>query len=719
VPIRVGRFLQPQYLFRVATVLVLYLAAGKLGLSVPFTSGNVSPVWPAAGISIAAVLAWGYEIWPGIAAAAFLVNFLTGIPPLGALGIAIGTTCSALSARYLLLRVAGVQPSLIRLRDVLGLIVFAALISTTVAATIGTTTLFLTNVRPWSDFVAAWRIWWFGDAMGVLIVAPLLLTGSELRRWWRTRPIEFLSLLLAVMATSVVIFSDISHLSVTDDVLAFAVFPFVIWAAIRFHVVGASAVSFLIATIAVWGTSEGYGPFVRHNPLHNAILLQLFLAVTSATGLVLAAVMTEREHISEAFETGEKLFRELQQAQTALREAHDELELRVRERTAELAKSNQALLGEVKDRIQAQEALEWQTLKLREQSQLLDLANDAIFIRSLDGTVSYWNEGAERLYRWSRQEAQATSLETLVKTEFPIPLEEIKQALFRDGSWEGEITQTKRDGTPVAVASRWTLWRDHQGTPLGWLQINSDVTQRKQAELALRELSGRLLHLQDEERRRLARELHDSTGQNLAALQMNLAVIRQRAPKLDQKASQMLLESMALAEQLVQEMRTISYLLHPPLLDEAGLDSALRWYVDGVAQRSNIKIDLELSPQLGRFSQDLETAAFRIVQECLTNIHRHSGSSTATIRISKEREGLRLTVRDRGKGIPPEVLSTTDGMHKAGVGIRGMRERVRELGGSIRIAPANPGTIVEVVLPILPQKSTVGTVNGGRARSAD
>jgi PAS domain S-box-containing protein len=688
-------FARARYFLRLAAVFLLYLAAGKLGLSVPFTSGNVSPVWPASGAALAAVLLWGYGIWPGIAAAAFLVNFWSPIPPLAALGLAVGNTSSALVGGYLLRRIARLEISLVKLRDVLALVTLGALASTPVAATGGTTTLFLTHVRPWSTFWTAWRVWWFGDAMGVLIVTPLFLTGWELRRYFsRTRGIELLSLLVSAIATSFVIFSRGLGVSVHDDVLAFAVFPFVIWAAIRFRVAGASLVSFLIATIAVWGTALGYGPFVEHSPVHNAVLLQLFLAVISITGLTLAAVISERLRISEA---------------------HDQLEVRVRERTAELAESNRALLTQIAERIEAQQALELQTGRLREQSRLLDLANDAIFIRSLDGTVSYWNEGAERLYGWSKQEALARPLQAFLETEFPLPFEEIREALFRDGSWEGELVHLTRNGTRVTVASHWTLWRDQEGTPRGWLQINSDISERKQAEYALRELSARLLHLQDEERRRLARELHDSTGQSLAALQINLGVVRQRASGLDRKDSAVLLESMDLAEQVVKEIRTLSYLLHPPLLDEAGLESALRWYVEGLAERSKIKIDLDLSPQLGRLSQDLETAIFRIVQECLTNIHRHSDSSTAKIQISENGSRILLTVRDQGKGIPLDVLR---GANRAsatvGVGIHGMRERVRELGGHMRIRSAASGTIVEVVLPLARREMLYDSHNTSR-----
>jgi signal transduction histidine kinase len=144
----------------------------------------------------------------------------------------------------------------------------------------------------------------------------------------------------------------------------------------------------------------------------------------------------------------------------------------------------------------------------------------------------------------------------------------------------------------------------------------------------------------------------------------------------------------------------LSYLLHPPLLDEAGLSSALRWYVDGLSQRSHIDIDLDIAPDVGRLSENLEIAIFRIVQECLTNIHRHSGSATAGIHIAREDDEIRVLVRDSGTGIAAKAEPSEDGAQRVGVGISGMKERVRELGGTMRIRDANPGTIVEVQLPL-------------------
>jgi signal transduction histidine kinase len=218
----------------------------------------------------------------------------------------------------------------------------------------------------------------------------------------------------------------------------------------------------------------------------------------------------------------------------------------------------------------------------------------------------------------------------------------------------------------------------------------------------LGELSARLLHLQDEERRRIARELHDSVGQTLAALSMNLAAVGADIERLAKTATT-IADSTALVNDMSSDIRTISYLLHPPLLDEAGLSSALTWYIRGFSERSKIDIDLQFRDNFGRLSRDLETAIFRVVQECLTNIHRHSGSSVARIFIAHTDGHVRVEVEDKGKGMPSqkraEIMSSPTGT--PGVGIRGMRERLRQLGGTldIRSNGEGKGTVVTACLP--------------------
>lgn len=246
-------------------------------------------------------------------------------------------------------------------------------------------------------------------------------------------------------------------------------------------------------------------------------------------------------------------------------------------------------------------------------------------------------------------------------------------------------------------------------------RVRERTAELEGAQSDLRALSNHLMQMQDDERRRIARELHDSAGQILVALKLNLAQLEPNAEQLDPKTSR-LGECLLLIDQLTKELRTISHLLHPPLLDELGLISAVRWYVEGFAERSQIPVDLQLSSDVGRLSRDLETTIFRIVQECLTNIHRHSGSSTAGIRITRDSEYIEVEVRDHGKGIPGVRDST--GPIMPGVGIRGMRERVRQLKGTMKILSDTSGTVVLVRLPVAnPAASRNGDSNGQSAGS--
>jgi signal transduction histidine kinase len=217
---------------------------------------------------------------------------------------------------------------------------------------------------------------------------------------------------------------------------------------------------------------------------------------------------------------------------------------------------------------------------------------------------------------------------------------------------------------------------------------------------SLRDLSAQLLRVRDEEQRKLARHLHDSTGQTLAALIMNLARLERETLKLSASVAKTAAESAALAREASDSVRTVSYLLHPPLLDEAGLKSALEWYAEGFEQRSGIKVHLEMPSDFERQPSDLETAVFRIVQECLTNIHRHSESSTADIRIYEFADGLTLEVKDSGRGIPSETLDRISSVGLPGVGLRGMRERITALGGAFEILSEGKGTTVKVTIPL-------------------
>jgi len=301
-----------------------------------------------------------------------------------------------------------------------------------------------------------------------------------------------------------------------------------------------------------------------------------------------------------------------------------------------------------------------------------------------------------------------------LKTEFPEPVDQLYEKLFKFGSWEGELVHWTREGRRIVVASRHVLQRDSHGRTTGILEINRDITPRKEAEEALRNLSARLLQLQDEERRRIARELHDSTGQSLAALVIHLSAVSAKVADVDPAAADLLREAILLSQKASDETRTLSYLLYPPTLDYAGLRSALEWYIEGFTQRSKVKVDLNVSLGANRLPEIVERTLFRIVQESLTNIFRHSGSDTASVQIETRSGIVRLEVADNGKGIPGEILATLNSSGgQLGVGIRGMRERLRQLGGWLQIKSSESGTKIIVTLSV---KEAAG--DGGRSQAS-
>lgn len=342
--------------------------------------------------------------------------------------------------------------------------------------------------------------------------------------------------------------------------------------------------------------------------------------------------------------------------------------------------------------------LEEKTAEVIHQSRFLNSANDAIFVRSKDNKITYWNQGATRLYGWLEQEVLGHSPHDILQTEFPVPLSEVLH-LERD-SWEGELRHRKRDGSQAIVASRWTTLRDGEGQVTGWLEINTDITSRKRAEDAARRLGGRMLQLQDAERRKFARELHDGIGQYLAGLKMFLDSAM-REGVLPEQRKELLEECASITERCLTETRTVSHLLHPPLLDEAGLASAIQWYAEGFSQRSGIRLDLDLQPDLPRLPSEVEITLFRVLQEGLTNIHRHSQSPEAGVKVAFQDGSVRMQITDSGRGIPEDQLREWREMRAPlGVGMAGMLERTRDMGGTFEVQSDSSGTTLTIVIPV-------------------
>jgi two-component system NarL family sensor kinase len=336
---------------------------------------------------------------------------------------------------------------------------------------------------------------------------------------------------------------------------------------------------------------------------------------------------------------------------------------------------------------------------------LVETIDEGAATLSNDGTILYSNRSFANIFDAQLERFIGTPIENFVSGEYV----EALRALIRNaahGVARGEIRLIDRDGRARTV--RLTLTRSTQFGMEALCAVATELTELVETnealrvtESSLRQLSGRLLQLQDEERRRIARDLHDTTGQKIAALSMSLDRVARLLDSKKPERLEALEEGRDIVRMIGEEIRTLSYLLHPPLLDESGLGSAVRWYAEGFQKRSGIRLNVNISPDLGRLSTDVEMALFRVVQESLTNVHRYSGSPDAEINVLDTPDAIKLEVIDHGKGIQTGAVRTkVEGIASLGVGIPGMRERLRQFGGQLEVDFGREGTRVTASVPL-------------------
>src|SRR5580658_6451573 len=343
---------------------------------------------------------------------------------------------------------------------------------------------------------------------------------------------------------------------------------------------------------------------------------------------------------------------------------------------------------------------------LRESEQLFRVVTDAspimVWLSGTDKLCYYFNKGwLDFVGRTLEQESGNGWAENVHPEDFDRCLQIYASNFDARLPFEMEYRMRHHTGQYRWILDRGVPRHAPDGTFEGYVGGCLDINDQKDAaeKIRIADDMTRLMKVQDDERRRIARELHDSAGQTLTVVGLNLAQLVERAQVIAPELAKEGREIEEIVQQLHREIRTTSYLLHPPLLDECGLASALNMYVEGVAERSDVAITLDGASAVGRLPADIELAIFRLVQECLTNIHRHSGSKTAVIRLTRDRESVRTEVRDHGKGIPPERLSEIQSQG-SGVGIRGIRERIRQFHGEMKIESNASGTAVIVSIPI-------------------
>jgi PAS domain S-box-containing protein len=370
---------------------------------------------------------------------------------------------------------------------------------------------------------------------------------------------------------------------------------------------------------------------------------------------------------------------------------------------------------------------------------IVDSSEDAIVSKTLEGVITSWNAGAERLFGYTAKEAIGQHISFIIPLDRRHEETSILAQLGRGERIEHfDTIRLRKDGSKLEISLTISPVRDASGNIIGASKIARDIAGRKRVERELyeseqrfrqladaldtqvqfrtqelqrrnaeilqqsdllRDLSARLMRAQDEERRRIALELHDSVGQNLAALGMTLARLENNAKNDPTRFAESIKDAKDLIQNLTQEIRTTSYLLHPPLLDELGLSSALRWYVEGLAKRSDLSIEVNIPDSFERLAPEMELAIFRLVQESLTNIHRHSGSKTAVIRIAREADKIYAEVQDRGNGMSQERFAEVQSQ-AVGVGLRGMKERVRQAHGELTIDSNASGTKITAIFSV-------------------
>ena len=354
----------------------------------------------------------------------------------------------------------------------------------------------------------------------------------------------------------------------------------------------------------------------------------------------------------------------------------------------------------------------------------------AIFMLDPTGNVSTWNPGAERIKQYKAEEIIGKHFSQFYPEEDKRSRKPDWELIVaqKEGRFEDEGWRIRKDGSRFwANVIITAVWND-SGKLVGFAKITRDFTAKMQAqealqkevaerreaqkqlhksEKSLRELSLHLLATQDEERRRIGRDLHDSLGQYLAVLKMKLESVASVVGKKEQLAEDVH-HCVRLTEDSIKEVRTVSYLLYPPMLEEMGLKSAIPWYLDGFSSRSGIKTSFSAAADFDRLPRDRELALFRVLQESLTNVHRHSGSQTAEVRLlTKDGMGV-LEIEDKGKGVPVHLLEQAgrDWMGALGVGVRGMNERMRQLGGTLELISSQQGTTVRAQMPVAAATST-------------
>ncbi|NQS91735.1 MAG: MASE1 domain-containing protein [Chloroflexi bacterium] len=661
------------YLLKILGLAVIYHLAARLGLSMAYVQANTSPVWPPTGISIAALLLFGTNLWPGVSLGVLLGSLLTGAPLDLALGMMLGNTLEAWIIAVVLKKVADFQPGINRVQDVIRLLT-AAFFGTMISASLGALTLMVTGLGVWKFFPTIWVTWWIGDLLGAMVVAPVLfvwISSPSLnlnRRAYLEGAIQ-LSLLCFI---TWYVFSNQPPAGILHQALLYVIFPFMIWGALRFGQHGASTAILLVSGIAIWGTANGMGPFSLESKNESLVLLQTFMGVVSLTMLILAAATVERRKVSES----------------------------LHQRVIDLATLNDSSKTFL-DNFEIQRL--YQTICYLAVDRLgLDAA--WIEINNDPSPAGYhgisFNQIPSLRHLWEEENSDTANKQVIIRRSDQISTEPddfqafaVTPLIFSDEiigvlkvlSGDREFFSTERlpliqsfaNLAAVAIQNTWLL----------------DEVQSSNKQLHA--LSQRLLQAQEDERLHLSREIHDESGQLLAALSVQLGLLEREAGH-HEVVSQSMDDLKRTAGELQDKLHQMAVDLRPASLDHLGLVTALSQYMEEFSRQYNLVAEFDAVGMEGqRLPGEVETAIYRIVQESLTNVVLHAEAHRVDVLLNLRDDLLIAIIEDDGVGFRP-TSPTLDSQ----LGLFGMRERVEMLGGKMVIESApGKGTTISVEVP--------------------
>lgn len=599
----------------------VYFGVARLSLAAATEHRVVSSIWPPAGIALFALLRFGVRHWPGVVLGAFALNASSGTGMAAAIGIAAGDTLEAVVGALLARRIMGDRRALDRPRDVLALTGLAGLVSTLIAATVGVATLFLSGSTSASSIVSLWLVWWTGDAVGVLVVTPFLLVWSTREATpeaERARRVEAALLFFAMAVLADLLFGS-------APAFVFTLYPLAVWIAWRFGPRGAATATTVVALVATWRTLSGFGPFTTLSPTANLFALQGFVALFAVMALLFAAARVEAQQHEGALRVSEERYRQLAQN------------------------------------------LPDGCVVLFDSDMRIVLAEGPAITAA--GFTKAGVEGRRLDEIFDPSEAQA--LTAPFRSAIGGREQEIEFA------FAGRVYLVRVLPLPVAAAGR----------SIG-MALALDVTQREaaQREVAeghaqLEQLSRLLLTAQEDERRRVAREVHDELGQALTAVKIGLSHVLSRATRRSSLESERRVATAAdTLDRAIVSVQRIVLRLRPGVLDNLGPLAALEHEVQQFRDQTGIAVQLDLPPEPLTIEPDQSTALYRTVQEALTNVMRHAGASSVEVTLLASDAELVLQVNDNGRGISADQLAKPRSM-----GILGMRERAAACGGTLEI----------------------------------